>query len=279
MRGENYRGAFTIIEVMLVLAITGLLFVGLIGSFQSTISKQRYNDSVVTFENALQEQYDLVSSVQNGRDLTQRVNCVKSGDGKSVTSTDNGTYAPGMSKCLIYGRLIEIRDDGREVASSNVIGLDPSDNGIDLSKITEIDAFKQVIMSKEKINGNVNPDTTQMPWTAQLYNPSSPASQYNDGAIASGGLLILKSPVSGTIWTYRFKNAVSGTALSDLIVGDNVASRSFCVRSDDAAQQSRRAVIAGGSGVLAGANSSAVQLAPLDVEVNGVKPVDCNDKI
>lgn len=46
---EEVKRGFTIIEVMLVLAITGLMLVGVIAGTYSSIATQRYNDSVRSF--------------------------------------------------------------------------------------------------------------------------------------------------------------------------------------------------------------------------------------
>ena len=280
MKGKSYRRAFTIIEVMLVLAITGLLFVGLIGGVQATIRKQRYNDSVQSFENTLQEQYDLVSSVQNSRDLAQRIRCDKSSGAVVPVTKDPGdktAYTPGMSNCLIYGRLIEIKNNGHEIEVSNVIGLDPNEFASSAVDQKEIDTFKNALVSTERINENgaitARSETILMQWSAWLREPRTPAGA---GNASTGGVIILKSPVSGTVWTYKFDGAINSAGISDKVVADNIGSRSFCVMSDDASPKNTRAVIVGGaSGVFAGANSSAVQIAPLDVELNGVKPVDC----
>lgn len=51
---------FTVIEVMLVLAITGLLFVGIVGSSFGSIQFQRYEDSVNSFAESLRNIYNEV---------------------------------------------------------------------------------------------------------------------------------------------------------------------------------------------------------------------------
>ncbi|MDR1032730.1 MAG: type II secretion system GspH family protein [Candidatus Nomurabacteria bacterium] len=285
MKRADFKQAFTIIEVMLVLAIVGLLFVGLIGSAQSTIRKQRYNDSVQTFENTLQEQYDLVSNIQNTRPLSESIQCTP--NSSSVTLVFEGTnnasyYRPGMSKCLVYGRLVEFKDMGqngkREVKVSNVIGLEPggAEKGPDQS---EISTFKNALVSKEKLGTTDRSETLQMQWSSWLREPR--VSSGVTPVAVTGGLLILRSPVSGTIWTYKYTGDITGVSLKDKVEAANAGSRSFCIMSDDAEPKSTRAVVAGGSGVFTGANSSAVQIAPLDKpqgsagDFNYVPTVDC----
>ena len=46
---EAERQGFTMLEVTLVLALTGLLLIGLLGGTAAAIQTQRYNDSVRSY--------------------------------------------------------------------------------------------------------------------------------------------------------------------------------------------------------------------------------------
>lgn len=59
---KKTRKGFTIIEVMLVLAVTGLLLIGVLGRTYSSIATQRYNDSVRSFAEFLRQNYAEVIS-------------------------------------------------------------------------------------------------------------------------------------------------------------------------------------------------------------------------
>ena len=59
-----FRRGFTIIEVMLFLALTGLLLVGILGGLGGNIARQRYNDAVQDLANILRDQYSFVSDTQ-----------------------------------------------------------------------------------------------------------------------------------------------------------------------------------------------------------------------
>jgi Tfp pilus assembly protein PilE len=271
MKGGKYKQAFTIIEIMLVLAITGLLFIGLVSSFQATIRRQRYNDSVMTAQNIFQEQYDLVSSVQNGRETgdpatskkPDYITCSKNDASKVVkVATTGGLHAPGMSACLVYGRLIEFANSGRQIKVSSVIGLEPSKTA-DYKNKTETEIFKDSYISVEKAGQS---EPLDMQWGSWLREPTDTGK-----AAVTGGMLILKSPVSGTVWTYNFTGAVpTSGSLVGMADASKVGSRRFCVISDDVDSKGRRAIIVGAGGILSGANSSAVQLAPLDVKVTNI---------
>ena len=67
---KRNKNGFTIIEVSLFLAITGLLFLSVTLGVQNSIYQQRYNDSVQGFVNFLRNVYNEVLNVQsegNGR--------------------------------------------------------------------------------------------------------------------------------------------------------------------------------------------------------------------
>ena len=61
------RQGFTIIEVILFLAITGALLAGLLAGSVSSIKRQRYNDSVNDFVEFLRRTYSEVVNVENER--------------------------------------------------------------------------------------------------------------------------------------------------------------------------------------------------------------------
>ena len=56
---------FTLIEVSIFLAITGVLFVGVTVGVQTSINQQRYNDAVQNFMEFLRSTYSSVSNVQS----------------------------------------------------------------------------------------------------------------------------------------------------------------------------------------------------------------------
>ena len=74
------KKGFTLIEVSLFIAITGLLFVTIIVGTQNSIWQQKYNDSTQNFANFLKNIYAEVSNTQ-------------------------GVHG-GMSDKAIYGKLI-----------------------------------------------------------------------------------------------------------------------------------------------------------------------------
>ena len=99
-RYKTFRG-FTIIEVMIVLAIVGLLLMMIVPGRIAAVRTQRYNDSVNDYAEFLKNIYNTVVNFENGRNMTS-----------SICSSSGGTVAIGKSKCAFYGKLIHF--DGSE---------------------------------------------------------------------------------------------------------------------------------------------------------------------
>ena len=62
MKNLKTKKAFTIIEVMLVVSISGLMLVTMLVGWNANIERQRYNDSVNTFKSDIQ---GVFSDVEN----------------------------------------------------------------------------------------------------------------------------------------------------------------------------------------------------------------------
>ncbi len=91
MNGQS--AGFTIIEAMLFLGMTGMLFLMVFIGAGSMASRQRFTDSTDNLQAFFQSQYDQVVTGVNTRD--------------STTSCASETIRPGASKdCLLLGKLI-----------------------------------------------------------------------------------------------------------------------------------------------------------------------------
>lgn len=94
----NRTSGFTIIEVVLFLAISSLLAVGLMAGSSVAIQRQQYRDAVQSFANFIRDEYAHVVSVENNRS-----------DTASLAGCDDSSR--GQSECVIVGRYIAT-DDG-----------------------------------------------------------------------------------------------------------------------------------------------------------------------
>lgn len=97
---KRQRDGFTIIEVILFLAITGLMVAGMLVGVTLALRQQQYRDTVQSFAHFLKDQYSRVISVENDRPATST--CPISG------AKNDG--ARGQSSCVIVGRYIASTD-------------------------------------------------------------------------------------------------------------------------------------------------------------------------
>lgn len=165
------RVGFTIIEVMIFLAISGLLIMGIILGSGATIARYRYNDSVQNLAELLRQQYSTVVNPQiPTRD--KAVLCDSTGGAPQISSFFNGnkgykedfyktlfnssgkftgipgnnTTARGRTNCAIYGTVITL--GGANVQTRPLVGLDyaeiekkytPSPGGKTFEELSDIE--------------------------------------------------------------------------------------------------------------------------------------------
>jgi prepilin-type N-terminal cleavage/methylation domain-containing protein len=98
----NGRTGFTIIEVVLVLAISAMLFVALIAGQGNNLARRRYDDSVHSFMEFLQSQFDFAMNIQNFREGEFR-DCTITGS-QALGQADAHR---GRSNCAIHGVMLE----------------------------------------------------------------------------------------------------------------------------------------------------------------------------
>ena len=138
---------FTIIEVALVLAITGALFAMVMSTTTSRVARRRYFDAVNDIAEEIRNAYSATINVENYRRKTEDSSffcsissafngnqlVVNSDTSSSSVSTDN---LPGRSRCAVYGQLIvfgELSNDTDINKQSNIyrydiIGIAKTDN-------------------------------------------------------------------------------------------------------------------------------------------------------
>jgi prepilin-type N-terminal cleavage/methylation domain-containing protein len=143
---------FTIIEVMIFLAISGLLLVGVLIGTGTTIARQRYNDAVQSFAEFLRQQYSFVINPQIApfREFSgscETADSSKIFDFASPSQTyltkefllsfydsstppkyvgrqADATSNRGQSDCVLYGIMITFSEDGRMATRTPLIGRD-----------------------------------------------------------------------------------------------------------------------------------------------------------
>ncbi|MBO4813132.1 type II secretion system protein [Candidatus Saccharibacteria bacterium] len=176
------RSGFTLIEVALFLAITGILFVGIAVGTQNSIYQQRFNDAVQNFAEYLRTAYSEVTNVRNesfGRSD-------KAIYGKLITFGENHDLA---------GASIPSEQVGSSIFSYNVIG--------DIREESANDALEALAY----LNANVviKEDGAYQPvGFADDYKPkwASAIQKHDSKDSFTGALLIVRHPDSGTIYTF-----------------------------------------------------------------------------
>ena len=246
------RRGFTLVEVSLFLAVTGLLFLGVTIGVQNSIYQQRYSDTVQGFANFLRNIYDEVVNVQ------------------SVSNGRHGT--------AIYGKLVTFgeTEDKQSFFVYDVLGR--AANSSDLGSGTTLSLLKQLGVT---VAFRDNEEEPYKPvGIIEEYTPSwgakiQPTDSFTD---YKGTLLMVRDPRSGTVRTFVRNEA---TKVSDLIENASEPTRilidildaggfaagevDFCVNPNGDEESNNRTDVR----LLDGAsNASGVEIIDLDSDEN-----------
>ena len=261
---------FTIVEVSLFLAITGLLFLSVTIGVQNSIYQQRYNDAVQSFADFLRTIYDEVMNIQ------------------SISS--------GRHERAIYGKLLSFdeptTDDKQVIRAYDIIGMseiaehDTSDTLCLLRELSADVIFREAINQPYKLTGII--DTYEPSWGARIQTTSqNPLKMYK------GIIMIVRDPKSGFVRTFVAEDGVVDDInhklanVSEMIVGGSEEKHlltdyltignfklkrvDFCINPDGMNENHHRTDIR----IMKGAtNSSGVIIVGLDD--NGPEGNSCN---
>ena len=185
------KRGFTLIEVSLFLAITGLLFIGIAAGVQNSIFQQRINDSVQGFAEFLRSTYSEVTNVQN--------------------------IGGGKSGRAIYGKLITFNEEetGNEatnvirsytvVGEADMVGV-KTDKALGMLKELNAD-----VIQRNSDSGAIEPVGIIESFTPRWAASIEPACNGSDCDYSpfTGALLIVRHPKSGIVYTYVTENSVN----------------------------------------------------------------------
>jgi hypothetical protein len=134
---SKMRTGFTVIEVILFVAISAALIMGLIIGTSTSIARQRYTDAVQDLADWIKNEYYAVSNPDlpdwDGADLLDfPVGSKTCGFNEPVVGKDSSGAATslprrrGQSRCQLYGKLITFGENGDQnrVNSYLVTGMD-----------------------------------------------------------------------------------------------------------------------------------------------------------
>lgn len=232
-KGAFLRG-FTIIEVMLFLALSGVLLAGILGGLGGNIARQRYNDAVQDIANMMRDQYSFVSDTQIAQRNKEDSYCyglvqsdVGSNDAKSYfrslnsSSTDNKIAYRGRTNCVIYGAVVSITE--KYIETTELIGRDyktivKQREGTDdpvRSDLSDIQILKDVVSANNValhcnlddsddcyVRSADNSRTQNTKWGTRLLDPK--------GKPIRKTLMIIRSPRDGSIRTYVWNDGIKG---------------------------------------------------------------------
>ena len=236
-RGEELKG-FTIIEVMLFLALSGFLMVGILAGTGSSISNQRYKDAVQDAAEALRKAYSFVSDTQvNERDAKEGI-CGSTIEKSLALNGDSSNTGRGRTNCAVYGAVVTIYKD--RVQTTSLIGKDYYDyvrqlnsktsssdkvaaeerarlndtsiSDIELLKILKVNnlAYQCSEASTSScavtVAGNVR--TQKLKWDTLFKKPNQVGSEKKNEDL-SITLMIYRSPITGAIRTVVMDEAIS----------------------------------------------------------------------
>lgn len=214
---------FTIIEVMLVLAISSLLTMGAIIGLSGSLNIQRYRDTVSSLQSLIQKQFSNVNNISNN-DGT--LNCTIVANAPVLTDTGS-SVSNGKSDCVILGKLITT-NDGKTIVTYNVIGAAVS--GAFSGDVPILQASKIILNS-------VGVESYDLEWGASLKNPDGTASKFS--------VLVVRSPTSGAIRTFVDPDigiASSGDTINlrNIVTAGKLQSQlKVCVKSDGSIHSDR----------------------------------------
>lgn len=215
MRRKDNLSGFTILEVALVLAITFLIFIAMIGTIQVSISLQRYNDSVVSFQDFIQRQYSEVQNVVVDTGTSRIPGC---GDKR------------GRSNCYIIGRLLNFNLDGGytnvKVEQIVYIADDSTDTakGLAYNDFFLTDSVNTIFNTK-----GITVDNYSFEWSAKAFRPDN-GRVFNDDL----SIFIFRSPETGTIRTHvKTDTKVESNNVKSILTTDSVKKNlDICVIAD-----------------------------------------------
>jgi len=221
-----FRKGFTIVEVMLFLALSGLLLVGLLGGLGGNIARQRYNDAVQDVADIMRDQYSFVSDTQiSQRENDSRCYGLVAADfddegnpsqyfkSKELTMSDYNSYR-GRTNCVVYGAVVTINsnENGSYIETTELIGKDyetlkrDSDVNID-DRASDISILKGVL-SANNVFVHCDSDSADSCHIRSANNSRIKYTKWGTKLLDTKGntlektLLIFRSPRDGSIRTY-----------------------------------------------------------------------------
>ncbi len=211
--GRDVASGFTIIEVMLVLAVTGFLFVGILGGMSGSLARQRYKDAVQDTADNFRRMYSYVVDTQvYSRDNDSVCYGLTSDaiEGSSLVSNNKNT-GRGRSDCVVYGLVATIANS--HIEFTELIGKEyevvreevAKNDGKDTDMLKDIEVLQLADANNVVASANSSGACTSI-GLVNLLEASD--SRWGTRILDTNGnelaatILIFRSPKTGIIRTY-----------------------------------------------------------------------------
>lgn len=238
--GPQYNSGYTVVEVMLFLAISAVLFTTILIGTGSTLQSTRFSDSSRSVHAFVQKQYDDILNGLNIRPSQEACN------GGVVDPAPPTSQPAGTSNCLLLGKLIIFQANVSNLQTYLIVGSEPASPNYNQSDESLIYAFQPRVAASGLENYSI-------PWQATLYG-----SKRTSDNLAVDALALIRSPRSTRIVTYTYKRPAGNYNLYDLLNPADSADANnfnsatnisnFCLRSANDANATSRVMLLGGEG-------------------------------
>lgn len=208
MRGITHRG-FTVVEVMLFLAISGLLLIIAFAGTGVAIERARFQDASRQTQAHLQSYY---SDTLNG--VSFRPDTTMCNPTTGVISL--GTEPLGTSKCYLLGIVAVFPLGSSEIKSYYVVGNQPPDAVLDGKSVNaQLKEYQPVV-----VQGASTERSFELPWRSKIVSGCYAADELVDassetnyascvGTDAANALLLLRAPETGELKQFVFYTGAS----------------------------------------------------------------------
>lgn len=170
---------FTVIEVMLFLAVSAALSAAIFLTSMLNINQQRYMDAVRSFKALTQEQYINTTRVQNPNNTD------------SQCPGAIPAQARGTNDCLVVGKLVSVNNNGASIVIRNIVGVPPIQETYSSGDIAAIQAMTSLYVV------NAGTETLSPEWDTALAAKLGAAPSTTTFSLA-----IVRSPATGTPYTF-----------------------------------------------------------------------------
>lgn len=155
LRSQKERDGFTIVEVMIVLAITGILFVSAVALISGRQNRTEFQTSINNVKTQIQQ---IISDVESGfYPSTNNLVCSVGGSGALIFSTATNTQGSSQD-CIFLGKVLQFgvqNTDPQQIMAYSIAGKRQV-NGVD---VTSYAAATPTVMTTSASNPTGIPTT------------------------------------------------------------------------------------------------------------------------